>query len=109
MMIHRLIHSALSICLLLGIEIVGFAAPPFEIDQQTSFHVELTETSPLGEASIREHSIVWHPVQRKYYLVADVVLLDSPHHPNSYDTELHLWSSSGLTLWTYHGVAIEKT
>ncbi len=107
-MIHRLIHSALSICLLLGIEIVGFAAPPFEIDQQTSFHVELTETSPLGEASIREHSIVWHPVQRKYYLVADVVLLDSPHHPNSYDTELHLWSSSGLTLWTYHGVAIEK-
>ncbi len=78
------------------------------LQTQTTFQVELDEASPLGPASIREHAIAWHPGKRKFYLVADVVPLDSPHHPNTYDTELHLWSSPDLAEWTYHGVAVPK-
>ncbi len=78
------------------------------VDRSKVFRVELDATSPIGEASIREHSIVWHPLKEKYYLIADVVPLDSPHHPNTYETELHLWSSSDLEDWKYHGAAVEK-
>jgi len=94
--------------LMLGSASVGLTAPPIEVDLGVSFHVELTAASPTGESSIREHAIAWHPVKEKYYLVADVVPLDSPHHPNTYNTELHLWSSGALAEWTYHGVAVEK-
>lgn len=58
--------------------------------------------------SIRENSIVWHPDQGKYYLLADVVDTSDPVHPNTYGTEIHLLSSADLKTWTYHGVAIEK-
>ena len=76
--------------------------------EREPYRVELTSHSPVGEASIREHAIVWYPRQRRYYLIADVVPLSSPHHPNTYNTEIHLWSSSDLQRWTYHGVAIRK-
>ncbi|MFH1265053.1 MAG: hypothetical protein ABIK89_04955 [Planctomycetota bacterium] len=81
---------------------------PFSLDRARSFRVELTADSPVGEASIREHSIAWHPGKGRYYLAADVVPLSSPHHPNTYDTEIHLWSSADLAAWRYHGVAVEK-
>lgn len=77
-------------------------------DFGTTFLVALTEDSPVGAASIREHAIIWHPDREKYYLIADVVPLASRHHPNTYDTELHLWSSTDLRQWTYHGVAVTK-
>jgi len=77
-------------------------------DPSITYRVELTAHSPVGEASIREHSVAWHPVKRKFYLIADVVPLSSPHHPNTYGTELHLWSSVDLADWTYHGVAVRK-
>lgn len=64
-------------------------------------------TYPEG-ASIREHAVAWHPGRQRFYLVADVVPLDNPHHPNTYDTELHLWSSRDLTDWHHHGVAVAK-
>ena len=83
-------------------------APPVTIDRNRRFEVELSADSAVGEASIREHAIAWHPRKRKYYLVADVVSLASAHHPNTYDTEIHLWSSPDLTRWCYHGVAVEK-
>jgi len=108
MMMHRMVLPLVATCLLLGQAAIGLTAPPIEVDRGASFHVELTAASPTGEASIREHTIAWHPVKKKYYLVADVVPLDSPHHPNTYDTELHLWSSGDLSQWTYHGVAVEK-
>ncbi len=98
----------LTLCLSIARAVTGVAAPPVEVDFSRSFSVELPATSPVGEASLREHTIVWHPVKQKYYLVADVVPLDSPHHPNTYETELHLWSSGDLTDWVYHGVAVEK-
>ncbi len=84
------------------------AAKPILFDASKAFRVELTADSPVGEASIREHAVEWHPVNRKFYLVADVVPLSNPHHPNTYDTEVHLWSSRDLEHWTHHGVAIEK-
>ncbi len=84
------------------------AAAPIEYDRTRSFQVELAADSIIGEASIREHAIAWHPVKRKYYLVADVVPLASQHHPNTYGTEIHLWSSPDLAKWKYHGVAVEK-
>ena len=84
------------------------AAPSIAFDASKTFHVELAADSPVGEASLREHAIVWHPLRRRFYLVADVVPLASPHHPNTYDTELHLWSSPDLQRWTYHGVAVKK-
>ena len=95
-------------CLWLGSATVSPAAPPIDVDRSVSFRVELTAASPTGEASIREHAIAWHPGKQKYYLVADVVPLSSPHYPNTYDTELHLWSSRDLTQWTYHGAAVRK-
>lgn len=108
MMMYQIIFPFVAACLIVGPMAVGLAAPPVDVDRGTSFQVELTAASPTDEASIREHAIAWHPVKKKYYLVADVVPLDSPHHPNTYDTELHLWSSGNLTGWTYHGVAVEK-
>lgn len=77
-------------------------------DARTTFRIELTANSPVGEASIREHAIAWHPARRKWYLVADVVPLANPNHPNTYDTELHLWSSPDLSRWTCHGIAVPK-
>ena len=108
MMMHRIISPLVAAYLLLGSATVELTAQPIKVDRGVSFHVELTAESPTGEASIREHAIAWHPVKKKYYLVADVVSLDSPHHPNTYDTELHLWSSRDLGEWTYHGIAVEK-
>jgi hypothetical protein len=70
--------------------------------------VALAPDSPVGEASIREHAVAWHPAKLKYYLVADVIRLNSPHHPNTYDTELHLWASEDLVSWTYIGLAVPK-
>ena len=84
------------------------AAGVVEFDAHTLCEVALPAESPVGEASIREHAIAWHPVKEKYYLIADVVLLDSPHHPNTYETELYLWSSPDLEEWTFLGLAVPK-
>lgn len=86
----------------------AYAAPPIEFDRTQRFQIELAMDSEVGEASIREHAVAWHPIKHKYYLVADVVPLASPHHPNTYNTEIHLWSSPDLMKWDYHGIAVEK-
>lgn len=100
-----------SLCTMVGL-LIGAGAPvtsaPIRVDFQTEYRVALPAGSAPGEASIREHAVVWHPGKRKYYLLADVVPLASPHHPNTYDTEIHLWSSGDLAQWKYHGVAIPK-
>jgi len=84
-------------------------ADPFSnCDFTVSYIVELNAQSQPGESSLREHSIVWHPLKKKYYLLTDVVPLKSKHHPNTYNTEIHLFSSSDLSNWTWHGVAITK-
>lgn len=77
-------------------------------DFSRSYRVELNAESDTGDASLREHAIVWHPIRKKYYLLADVIPLHSDHHPNTYDTEIHLFSSPNLKDWTHHGVAIPK-
>lgn len=77
-------------------------------DFTKSYIVELNSESESGEASLREHAIVWHPLKKKYYLLADVIPLHSKHHPNTYNTEIHLFSSPDLSEWTWHGVAIPK-
>lgn len=84
--------------------------PPFALryDPARLFEISLPAGTPPGEASVREHTIAWHPVKRKFYLVADVIPLASPHHPNTYNTELYLWSSPDLTRWTFHGVAVPR-
>ena len=83
-------------------------ADPWTYDAERRFAVALPADSPLGEASIREHAICWHPKREKFYLVADVVPLASRHHPNTYDTQLYLWSSPNLADWTLHGLAVPK-
>ncbi|MCP4642065.1 MAG: hypothetical protein GY851_16600 [bacterium] len=70
--------------------------------------VALPEGSPVGEASIREHALAWHPAKECYYLVADVIPVGHPHHPNTYDTELHLWRSDDLHAWDLVGVVVPK-
>ena len=72
------------------------------------FEISLPPGSPMGEASIREHAIAWHPLKKKYYLIADVIPLSNPHHPNTYNTELYLWSSPDLKVWRFHGLAVPK-
>lgn len=86
----------------------SYAPAGLRYDPARTFAVELPANAPTGEASIREHAIAWHPGTHKYYLVADVVPLSHPHHPNTYDTDLHLWSSFNLAVWTYHGVVVPK-
>ena len=99
-----LVGLCLSSCVVFSAEI----SRGLHYNPDVTYRVELPPNSPLGEASIREHTIAWHPQRRKFYLVADVVPLASARHPNTYDTELHLWSSPDLTTWTYHGVAVPK-
>ena len=83
------------------------ASPTFSF--ATGWQIALPLGGPVpGGASIREHAVAWHPDRERFYLVGDVILLGNPHHPNTYDTELHLWSSPDLTLWQYHGVAVPK-
>jgi len=77
-------------------------------DPAQQFEVALPAGAPQGEASLREHAIAWHPGKAKYYLVADIVPLASPHHPNTYDTDIGLWSSPDLAAWTFHGVAVQR-
>jgi hypothetical protein len=83
---------------------LSWAAPAFDFD--TTYEVALEQNGQRLPSSIREHAITWHPLRQVYYLVADVVPLDSPHHPNTYDTSIHLWRSPDLTVWTYLGVAV---
>lgn len=84
------------------------AGSPFQIDRAKRYGLDLTALSLAGPASIREHAVAWHPIRGKYYVAADVVSLHSPHHPNTYDTEIHLWSTPDFQWWEYHGVAVEK-
>jgi len=61
--------------------------------------------------SIREHCIIWHPLQRTYYMIGDVLSNTSPHHPNTYDSEIGLWKCNDpatLQSWNYLGICIEK-
>lgn len=97
-----------AVCVWLAMAKAAWAGSPFHVDRQRRFSVELTANSTTGPASIREHAIAWHPVRARHYLAADVVPLSSPHHPNTYDTEIHLWSSVDFAQWEYHGVAVEK-
>ncbi len=87
----------------LFIPLVGWAAP-----DSLPYRVALGPDSVVGEASIREHAVTWHPGKQKFYLVADVVPLESSHHPNTYETELYLWSSPDLAVWTFIGLAVPK-
>jgi hypothetical protein len=62
---------------------------------------DLTSASLIGEAaSIRESCVCWHEGNQKYYMVADVVLLSNPKHPNSFESELYLFSSTNGLDWT---------
>jgi xylan 1,4-beta-xylosidase len=86
----------------------GAQTQPLQFDPAALTSVSLPADSPIGEASIREHAVAWHPAKGKYYLVADVVPLGSPHHPNTYETELYLWSSPDLKAWSFIGLAVPK-
>ncbi len=105
--LRQLFWQAISI-VLLATPAPLFASPPFRVDKSATFSVELTAASPIGECSIREHCVVWHPVRQRFYLIADVVPLSNPRHPNTYDTQLHLWTSPDLAKWTYRGIAVRK-
>lgn len=101
--------SMLMLAFLLSIlPVTGRSESLLQCDFSKSFKVELNKDSPIGAASIREHTIVWHAQKKKYYLLADVIPLNWKLHPNTYDTEIHLFSSPDLSEWKYHGVAIEK-
>ena len=111
MTLHRFLFVRSFSLLLLALpclSVSGDLSGLISFDPAVTYTVELPAGSPVGEASIRENAIVWHPEMKKYYLVADVVPLTNPHHPNTYETEIHLWSSPDLVKWTYHGVAVEK-
>jgi hypothetical protein len=65
------------------------------------YTVGLDASSALGEAaSIRESCSVWHEGNQKYYMVADVIPLSNPKHPNSFETSLYLFSSVDGLNWS---------
>ncbi len=105
---RRILPLALGACLLAAIP-AGAACPWLDrIDQSISYRLALPEHPRWGPCSIREHTVVWHPQRKRFYLLADVVPLASKHHPNTYQTGIHLWSSSDLRRWRYHGVAVPR-
>jgi predicted GH43/DUF377 family glycosyl hydrolase len=83
-------------------------SPTVSFDESLPYALALPDSSPVGAASIREHAVVWHPLREKFYLVADVVTLNSPHHPNTYESELYLWSGPNLRDWTFIGLVVPK-
>ena len=91
---------ALGLCAAVDAEELFSKAPLFEI--------ALPPGAPTGAASLREHAVAWHPVRRAYYLIADVVPLENPAHPNTYETELYLWKSPDLRVWEFLGLAVPK-
>lgn len=83
-------------------------AAPVAPDPGIPYTVALPDGPSQPPASIRENAIAWHPTRNCYYLVADVIPVDSPHHPNTYETELYLWRSDDLVDWTCLGVVVPK-
>jgi len=61
---------------------------------------------PTDRFSVRKTSAVWF--EGRYYLYADVIPWDNPHHPDSYDTAIHLFSSDDAEQWRHHGEVIGK-
>jgi len=84
------------------------AAPLLVIDTRVPFSVSLPGDNGFAAASIRESAIAWHSEKDCYYLIADVIPVESPRHPNTYETEMHLWRSEDLREWAYLGVAVPK-
>ena len=78
----------------------------FMLDYDEKSGVTISTDDPTD--SIRESCVVWHQGIGKYCLVADVVPSDAPSYPDSFNTELGLWTSVDLISWEYIGICIEK-
>ena len=67
----------------------------------------LPTTGSSGERfSVRQTSAIWF--EGGYYLYADIVPWDNPHHPDTYDTSIHLFTSDNAESWRYEGEIISK-
>ena len=59
---------------------------------------------PTREFSVRQMNSLWH--DGKYYVYADIIGWDNPHHPASYDSPTGVFSSPDGRKWTYHGLVV---
>ena len=98
-------HGSLGLLLALG-ALAPAARCAVAVDTQQDFAIALPPGPNDSGASLRESAVLWYPAQSCYYLVADVVPLDSSHHPNTYETGLHLWRSRDLADWTHLGTVV---
>lgn len=62
---------------------------------------------PMTAGSVRESSVI--QVDGVWYLYADVVPWDSPAHPNTYHTGIHLFSSTDGAVWESRGPVVMPT
>lgn len=81
---------------------------PRDFNRRVNISIALPSGSPGGEASIREHCIVWSAVKSAWYLIGDVLLLDNPSYPDTWRSDIGLWKSADLVTWTYLGICIAK-
>jgi len=61
---------------------------------------------PVDRFSVRQMNAI-HFAGR-YYAYADVVPWDNPHHPNTYNTSIHAYSSDDGLRWRYEGEVLPK-
>lgn len=62
---------------------------------------------PMTAGSVRESSVI--QVAGVWYMYADVVPWNNSHHPNTYDTGIHLFTSPDGTAWTHGGIVLKGT
>jgi len=84
---------------------------PNRYDNEIVIELNAADTGDANDWSLRESAFIYYEASNTWYLLADAVNLDNVNHPNTYETEIHLFKCTdveSLINWTYIGVAIEK-
>ena len=78
-----------------------------------NIYIEFTEKSialknflPVNNFCVRKASAIYF--KNRYWIYADVVHWENPFWPDTYGTDIHLFSSKDARLWKWHGKLVEK-
>ncbi|MBT3380675.1 MAG: family 43 glycosylhydrolase [Lentisphaerae bacterium] len=112
----RTTQNAVTAALLVALATQGTARPDdvtqgVDKMQGPRWHAGLKQETPtvlpMPSGSVRESSVIH--VDGTWYMYADVVPWSSPHHPNTYDTGIHLFTSRTGADWKHRGRVLEGT
>ena len=66
-------------------------------------------TLPAAGFAVRKVEFIYYAPDRRTYAYADVINYTDPAYPESFGSEVGVFSSSdGRTSWLYHGIAIHR-